>query len=105
MVTDNGGATAEDTVSITVEEPAPLPDIILSTNGYKKKGRHRVDLSWSGATAVNIDVYRDGNLITTTANAGEHTDNTGNRGKATYIYEVCDEGTTNCSNESIVIFN
>ena len=50
------------------------------------------------------DVYRNGVKITTTANDGRHTDETGNKGKATHQYKVCDEGTTRCSNQVTVEF-
>jgi hypothetical protein len=59
----------------------------------------------SGTTAANVvDVYRDGILITTTANDGEYTDAMNNRGGATYVYRVCEAGTSTCSNTSTVIF-
>lgn len=77
----------------------PEPDeISLSVNGYKYRGLHKADLQWSGATSANIDVYRDGVLITTTANDGFYTDNIDNRGNRSYSYQVCEAGsTTSCS--------
>jgi len=79
--------------------------ILLSANGYKVQGRQRADLTWSGATGGNVDIYRDGNLIATTANDGTYTDNIGRRGGGSYTYQVCEEGsTTECSNEVNVVF-
>ena len=56
-------------------------------------GRQTVDLSWSGATSSNVDIYRNGALIVTTLNDGFYTDPTGGRGHATYTYQVCNAGT------------
>ncbi len=78
--------------------------LTLSTNGYKVKGKHTIDLSWSGASGSNVEIYRDGNLIATTANDGAYTDATGNKGGATYVYQVCETGGGACSNTSTVVF-
>lgn len=86
----------------TTEPPAG--DINLSATGYKVKGRHTVDLSWSGSSATNVDVYRNGSIVTTTANDGAYTDNIGAKGGATYTYKVCDAGTTTCSADVTVVF-
>jgi hypothetical protein len=86
--------------------PTPTPgQITLSARGYKVQGQQRVDLSWNGATSNNIDIYRNGVLITTVPNIpGFYTDNIGVRGKGTYTYRVCDAGTQNCSNQVTVKF-
>ncbi len=68
------------------------------------KGVHTVDLSWSGANSANVDIIRDGVIITTVANDGAHTDSTGNKGKATYVYQVCEAGTGTCSDTTVVGF-
>ena len=47
-----------------------------------------MDLSWNGATSNNIDIYRNGVLITTVPNIpGFYTDNIGVRGKGTYTLQ------------------
>lgn len=76
----------------------------LSATGFKVKGKHNIDLSWSGATGSNVDIYRDGSLLTTTANDGSYTDSTNNRGKRTYVYQVCEAGSGTCSNSVTVSF-
>ena len=78
--------------------------ITLSTVGYKVKGVMKADLTWSGATPGNVDVYRNGTIIVTTANDGAHTDNTNQKGSGTFIYKICEAGTSVCSNESSVTF-
>ncbi len=76
----------------------------LSAFGYKEKGRQRVDLSWSGATGLNVDIYRDGALLTTTANDGDHTDSIGKRGGGSYSYVLCEIGGGACSDPVPVVF-
>jgi len=68
------------------------------------RGFHTVDLTWSGAASPNIDVYRNGAVVATTANDGFYTDSTGGKGSATYTYKVCAAGTSTCSNEVTVRF-
>jgi len=63
-----------------------------------------VDLSWIGGASADVDVYRNGAVVATTANDGSYTDNTGNKGRATYTYKVCEAGTQTCSNEVTVRF-
>ena len=63
-----------------------------------------VDLSWSGAISSQVDIYRDSIVRARTANDGFHTDSTGGRGQATYIYKVCEAGTLTCSNEVTIRF-
>ena len=101
MVTDSGSKTGTDTVSISVTVSS---SVSLSANGYKVKGRHRIDLTWSGAVGGNIEIRRDGSLLTTTANDGVHTDATNNKGGRTYVYQVCETGGGACSNTATVNF-
>ncbi|NIL93573.1 MAG: PKD domain-containing protein [Woeseiaceae bacterium] len=102
-VTDNDGATSEKTSQdVSVSEPG---DITLSATGYKVKGLQKADLEWIGATSTNVDVYRDGGLIETTANVGFYTDNINRRGGGSYIYKVCEQGTSTCSVDVTVTFN
>ncbi|TRX54001.1 S8 family serine peptidase [Thalassomonas sp. M1454] len=84
-----------------VTEP-PAGDINLDAQGYRAKGRNKVDLTWSGAATNSVDVYRDNALRTTTANDGMYTDSF--RTYGTYTYKVCDQGTDNCSAEVTVSF-
>jgi hypothetical protein len=101
-VVDNMGLTDSDTVVVDVIQP---PSISLSAVGYKVRGKHTGDLTWSGSNSLNIDVYRDDILITTTANDGFYTDNIGQKGgEVTYTYMICEEGTSVCSNEAVVVF-
>ena len=78
--------------------------IQLQASGRKVGGINTVRLTWSGATSTNIDVYRKGVLIVTTANDGSYTDSTGDTGRARYTYRVCEAGTLTCSNDARVRF-
>jgi serine protease AprX len=84
-------------------------DITLTANGRKVRGLQKADLSWSGATSSNVDIYRGSALIDTVANTGSYTDNIDQRGGESYTYQICEENTgpqdpTTCSNEAIVTF-
>jgi serine protease len=67
-------------------------------------GVNTVDLIWNGAISTNIDLFRNGVVVVTTANDGFYTDSTGDKARATYTYKVCEEGTATCSNEVTVRF-
>lgn len=103
-VTDDDGATANDAQEVSVSQDSGSEEIVLSASGYKAQGLQKVDLSWSGATSTNVDIYRDGSIIITTANDGEYTDNINSRGGGSYTYQLCEEATTTCSNETTVTF-
>jgi hypothetical protein len=76
----------------------------LYANHYKVHGIHTVDLFWNGASSGNVDIYRNGVLVETTANDGAYTDFTGENGSATYTYRACEAGTGICSNQVSVRF-
>nr|NIO85788.1 PKD domain-containing protein [Candidatus Aminicenantes bacterium]NIQ71681.1 PKD domain-containing protein [Candidatus Aminicenantes bacterium]NIT27715.1 PKD domain-containing protein [Candidatus Aminicenantes bacterium] len=98
-VTDNDGATDSISKDVTVTEPGAID---LTANHYKSKGVHYVDLTWSGATGVNVNIYRDGVLIATTANDGSYTDNLGRGVKGTFTYQVCETDGSVCSNVATI---
>ena len=85
----------------TVVEP-PVGDITLDANSYRSKGKNKVDLSWSGASTSSVDIHRNGSVVTTTTNDGTYTDSF--RTYGTYTYQVCDQGSDNCSPEVTVNF-
>ena len=102
-VTDNGGATNSTSQEVTVASD-PTVGINLNADWRKLGTVYYGDLTWSGATGMNVDVYRNDRLITTTANDGAHTDRIGKKA-GTYVYRVCEAGTSACSNEvTIVVF-
>jgi len=78
--------------------------ITLSAKGRKEEGINTVRLTWRGAASTDVDVYRNGMVIVTTANDGTYIDSTGDTGRARYTDKVCEAGTMNCSNEVTVTF-
>ena len=101
-VTDSGGNTSSDTVTVTVGDSGGT--IVLSANGYKNKGTKYVDLTWSGASGASVDVYRNGTLYDTTANDGAYSTGGLGKGGGSDSFQVCEAGTTNCSNTVTVIW-
>ena len=101
-VTDTGGQTGSSASAVSVTSSGG--GITLTATGYKVKGQQHADLSWSGASAASVDVYRDGTRITTTANDGAYTDAINRKGGGSYVYRVCNAGTTTCSSNATVTF-
>lgn len=79
--------------------------ISLSADPYKVKGKQKVDLSWSGTTSSLVDIFRDGQLLITTANDGSYLDDINKTGNGSYTYKVCEAGTSTCSNEATATFS
>ena len=102
-VTDDQGAQDSASQSVSANSGGGV-DITLSATGYKVKGRQRADLSWTGASSSDVDIYRDGSLVSTTANDGAFTDVIGNRGGGSYIYQVCEFQMATCSDNEVVNF-
>jgi len=104
-VSDSAGATASQSVSVTVTASAPPSGgLSLTARAYKVKGRHLADLSWTGAASGTVDVYRNGAIVARTSNDGAFTDTINQTGKGQYSYQVCEAGTTTCSNSVAVKF-
>ena len=103
-VTDDAGETGTKSQDVTVSSGGTGEDITLTASGYKVKGRHNVDLVWSGATGTRVNIYRDGAMVLTTDNNGAYTDAIGAVGGATYVYKVGDTNGSALSNEETVIF-
>jgi aqualysin 1 len=102
-VTDSAGLSSTTSQSVTVTQAPPPTSITLTATPGKHKGSRWVDLAWSGATSTSVDVYRNGAFLTTTANDGAHRD-TLSGGAGTHTYQVCEAGTTVCSNVATAVF-
>ncbi|MBD8525680.1 trypsin-like serine peptidase [Pseudomarimonas arenosa] len=86
------------------EPPPPGGGFSLTASGSKDKGKWVGNLAWSGSSASQIDVYREGAKIATVANSGGFVDVTDFRGGGSLTYQVCAAGTSTCSNESTASF-
>jgi len=80
----------------------PPPDLSLSANAYKVKGKHHVGLSWTGSNSV--DIFRGGVLQAEDVSGSSYDDNIGTKGGATYTHQVCETGTATCSNVTTSVF-
>ncbi len=98
-VTDNGGATGSQSQSVTTT--APGGSISLSVTMTKAQGINYANLSWSG-TSGSTDIFRDGTKIATVS--GTTYQNNLGRGSGTRTYQVCNAGTTTCSNQVTVSY-
>jgi len=101
----NGAGDSGTCSNAAFAETDIAPQISLSANGYKVKGRQQVDLSWAGAAGTEVNVVRDGTIITATSNDGAHTDIIGAKGGGSYSYQVCEtDDSAVCSPAQSVVF-
>lgn len=104
-LTVNDGTDSDATSQqVTVQAATGGTDVSLNAVGYKVRGKWHADLSWSGATTGNVDIYRDGSLLTTTANDGAYTDATSFKGGGSMTYQVCEAGSSTCSDSVTLIY-
>ena len=84
--------------------------ITFTADGYKVKGKKKVDLVWDGTSAANMDIYRDdmATPLVATENVDPgpytYTDTINTKGGGTLTYKVCEAGTANCSDPVTVVF-
>jgi hypothetical protein len=83
--------------------PGGGTSITLAATGVKVKGVPQAKLSWSGATGSEVNIFRDGALLTTTANDGLHTDTTLPKAAGSYTYRVCATDGI-CSPDRTIVF-
>jgi serine protease len=83
--------------------PPPPTTFALTGTATKIRGQNVANLAWSG-NAGNVDIYRDGGVLRTNMSGTSYTDNTGTRGGQTFTYQVCNTGTSTCSNTVTIVF-
>jgi chitodextrinase len=102
FVSDGNGGSDLDTATVAVKAPT---GITLDVAVYKVRGQRKVELTWSGLTSQEVDIYRNGSPIATVPrDATPYTDSAGKKGRVTYTYRVCEAGTSACSNDATVRF-
>ena len=84
--------------------PPPPNTIALSATGWVSGTAQYMNLKWSGARGTTVDIYRNGAFLRNTANDGSDTNGRTFTGAATYVFKVCEAGSTVCSNEATVVF-
>ena len=77
--------------------------ITLSVSAYKNGNVQMADLTWSGATSTNIDVYRDGSLVLSTVNDGFFTDTIGYVRETWHSYRICEQGSTSICSTTLTV--
>ena len=87
-----------------VTPPPTGGDITLSLNGVKSKGSKIINLAFAGLSGSNVDVYRNGTKVTTTANDGAYADSISSKSTLNYTYKVCEAGTATCSADKSITF-
>lgn len=100
-VIDAVGLVDSDTLTVEVTLPSP---ITLEGTAYKVRGSQMADLSWSGTSGTQVDIYRDGAFLTTSVDNGSYTDIINQKGGGTRTYQVCDGNTSTCSNVITLVF-
>jgi cytochrome c peroxidase len=96
VVTDNGGATASASRTVTT--------LSLAATMAKVKGAWAGNLSWSGADGRGVDVFRSGTRVASNVTGSTYQDATGNKGSGTVSYRICLSGTSTCSNTVTLSF-
>ncbi|MFN3801963.1 S8 family peptidase [Belliella pelovolcani] len=92
---DDGGSTDPDPEDPT--DPVDGDGIQLSGTASKVQGRWRAELTWSGVSTSQVDIYRNGTKIATVNNSGSYIDQTNFRGGGSLTYQVCEAGSSSCS--------
>ena len=101
-VTDATGESSTMTSSVSVSSSVIEAEIMRA---YKSRlGRLRVDISYQGSSAEMVDIYRNGELYDTVDNTGMYRDRERRASGNSFTYQVCDAGTTSCSNEVTASF-
>jgi hypothetical protein len=85
--------------------PVPSPSsIVLKVAGRVDATKQYMMLTWTGARAATVDVYRNGVFWKNQLNDGRYTNSRYLPGASRYTYRVCEVGTTTCSNDATVVF-
>ena len=89
--------------------PPPAKEVIelTSTSALKEKGSQTIDLTWEFNSQSNVEIIRNGSVVTIWYNAEYYRDNTGIKGNdGYYVHQICERYYINnsCSNEMATIF-
>lgn len=104
-VTDGAGLSDTTATTITVASSGgsgTAGDFKLTAGGTRLNGRAVTNLQWSGTDQAGmVVVYRNGSIVATTEDDGTFSEVVQNS-SGSFVYKVCEEGTTRCSNEAKV---
>ena len=82
----------------------PAPEISLDAKIKYRRGRAKAVLYWDGATSGRVDVWKNGSFFKNTRNDGRTGDRLNSDDRGWLVYQVCEEGTSICSNEAAVYY-
>jgi hypothetical protein len=99
----NGAGNSSYSNTADATTAAAAAGITLDASGYKVQGLQKADLTWSGASGSNVDVYRNNTKIATPENSGSWTDNINQRGGGSYVYRVCITGSTETCSPNVTV--
>ena len=99
---DSDGESATLTRQLTVPGPTYPLGLTLTTSSTSTS--HKVVLKWTRAQGSAVYVYRNGLVLQSTPNDGQQAFSKNASGAATYIFKVCEAGTTICSNPAVAVF-
>jgi hypothetical protein len=98
---DSGGLPGSDTILVTVNAVHTVTlTAQLQGKINRRTGLQKIRLRWFDAVGTNIDVYKNGVFVETTANDGSYTESvvTG-----AYVFQICETAGL-CSNEALISF-
>jgi len=101
-VTDSEGNT--DSITQDLVLSSDVIELELVRVNKSRLGFMRVQLGWQGSSADQVDIYRNGELISTTENTGKYLDFERRATESSYTYQICQVGDV-CSNEVTVNFD
>jgi hypothetical protein len=93
--------TDSEPISSPTPTPTPMP-ITLQARVQTQGNQHRVQLRWDPADGGTVNILRNGVIRGTTRDDGGAADNLGTQ-TGTFIYQVCETDTGDCSNEVTVV--
>ncbi|QFU07043.1 Thermophilic serine proteinase precursor (plasmid) [Pseudoalteromonas sp. THAF3] len=100
-VTDSEGNSDTLTQEVTLSADDVQLEVVRANK--TRLGFMRVELAWQGSSAEQVDVYRNGEFLESTANTGGYRDFERRADQTSYTYQICQEGDI-CSNEVTVTF-
>ena len=99
---DREGATGTMSKQLTV--PGPQFPIGLTLTTRTESNKQVVILSWTRAQGPSVYLYRNGLVLLSTPNDGQQSVSRSFTGPATYIFKICEAGSTICSNPATAQF-
>ncbi len=96
----SNGECSESGAPVGVDPPPPpppsgAPSGLSVTKGQRGRN-HSAELAWNDGGAT-VDVKLNGSIIATVSNSQSYTDNLGKTPSGPYPYQVCNEGTSECT--------